>query len=109
MTLRPQASHNVSIDSLHLSGIVASAMLAFQTHEMVANIARLVAILAVDIASGSSVGRRHGLHSDCRIKESKVFTHVFGTLLAQWTCVAVPSHIHCETAQMHDMPTFQPT
>lgn len=78
-------------------------MLAFQADEMVANIAHLTAILAVDIACRSRIRRWHGLHPHGRIQQRKVLLHVLRALLAQRAGVAVPPHILREAAEVHDM------
>lgn len=104
-----QTSHNVSIDALQFSGVVASAMLALEPNEVIAYIAHLATILAVDITRRSSVGWWHWLHPHGRIKQTKVFCHVFCTLLTQWACVCVPSHVPRVATQVHHMSTSKPS
>jgi len=99
----PQASHNVSINPLQLSSIVASAMLALQTNEMVADVTHLATILTVDVASCGRVCRGHGLHPHGRIQQRKVLPHVFRALFAQRAGVVVSTHVHGEAAEVHDV------
>lgn len=72
--------HNVGIHSLKLPCVIACAMATFQSNKMVAHIAHLSAILAVDITRSGSVGWWHGLHPHSRIKQRKVFSHIIGGL-----------------------------
>jgi len=96
----------VGIDPLQLTRIVTSAVVAFQTHEVVTHIAHLRAILAVNVAGGASVGRWHRLHSHGGIKESKILSHVVSALLAERARVLVAAHVHREAAQVHYVPAF---
>ena len=57
-------------------------MRAFASYKMILCLPRFVTVLAVNIADGGCVGGWHRLHSHCSIKQSKVFRHVFDTLLA---------------------------
>lgn len=97
------------IDPLQFSGVIATAVQALQANKVVANVAHLGTILAVDIARGVFVGRGHGLHPHGGIEEGEVLAHVVDTLLAEGTRVRLSPQVLRKTAQMHDMTAFQPT
>ena len=72
---------------------------------MIRNDARFAAILAIDVAHGAGIGRRHGLHTHCGINLSKVLAHIFDTLLTQRAGPLSRSDVHGKTLKVHDMTT----
>jgi hypothetical protein len=92
---------------LQFSGVIATALKAFQTDEMVFNVAHLTAILAINIACGFGIGQGHGLHSHGGIEKCEVFAHVIGALLTERTRIRLASHVHRKTAEVHDVSAFQ--
>ena len=82
-------------------------MQAFQTDEVVVDVAHLATILTVNIARGFGICGRHGLHPHGRIKEGEVFAHVIVALLTKRTCICLASHVHRKTTEVHYMPAFQ--
>ena len=84
-------------------------MLTFQADEVVAYIAHLGTVLAVNVARGGGVGGGHRLHSHRRVQESEVFAHVLRALLAQRAGVAVPTYVHGEAAEVHDVSALEST
>ena len=89
----PQACHNICVHPLKLTSVVALTVLAFEADKMIGNIAHFPAILAINITCCGVILLWHRLHSNSRIKKSKIFAHILGALFAERTCVAVPSHV----------------
>jgi hypothetical protein len=104
---RPRRILPQGINPLQFSGIVTTAVQAFQTDEVVVDVAHLATILTVNIARGFGIGGRHGLHPHSRIKEGEVFAHVIVAFLTKWTRICLASHIHRKTTEMHYMTALQ--
>ena len=80
-------------------------MRTLNANEVVRNDARFAAILAIDIAHSSGIGRGHGLHTHGSINLCKILTHIFDAFFAKGAGPLSRSDVHGKAIKVHDMAT----
>jgi hypothetical protein len=96
-----------SFKATHFAGIVRAAVRTLLSHKVVTALARLVTVLAVDIAKSVLIHGRHDLHPDRLVQQSEIVAHVFHTSHTQRTSVPLTATVFRKARHVHDVSTSE--